>query len=445
MKSSFHTSTFLALLSTLAVTLRAADIEPQAKQIEITSEFVDTLVREAKTQNPGLEAAISRVGAAKYAVAAVRTWEDPTAYFGLWVSSSRGFEASQEGNLIYGLDQKLPLYGRPDLMRKVADADASREEFAADFQTQKLRRDLVVALSGLALASREAEVSDEDLSWLDATLDAVDHRYRVGQASQVDWLKIQTARAIAVDDLKTKNQERDHSALALNRLLNRNLHTNWPRLAVSSLQPPIYYTEQLVAAALAAEPELKVMREESASAQAAADLTRKRRLPDVSVDVQARQYSGDGGLREGTATVSFSVPWLNRNRYDDDWRRDQQRKRASDFAATDYALTIREELHHHVVDLDAARRQAVLYRDQLIPLTQQTLASSQTSWEHNIGPFQDILDAHRMLLAGDLALARALTDQARMLAEISFLTGSRDIRALVSLAGDPSPDHDDSK
>jgi outer membrane protein TolC len=214
-------------------------------------------------------------------------------------------------------------------------------------------------------------------------------------------------------------------------------------VAVPSLQPPIYYTPQLVAAALAAEPQLKVMRQESVSAQAAADLTRRERLPDVSVGVQAWQYSGDGGLRQGMATVSFSVPWLNQGKYDDDWRRDQQRKRASDFAAVDYALSVREELHHHIVDLDAARRQAVLYRDQLIPLTQQTLASSQSAWEHNLGPFQDILDAHRMLLADQLALAHALTDQNTLLAEISFLTGSRDAGTLVALAGSPPSDHED--
>jgi outer membrane protein TolC len=96
-----------------------------------------------------------------------------------------------------------------------------------------------------------------------------------------------------------------------------------------------------------------------------------------------------------------------------------------------------------VVDLDAARRQAQLYRDQLIPLTRQTLASAQAAWEHNLGSFQDILDAHRMLLADELVLARALTDQATMLAELSFLTGSRDPHSLEELAGTPAPDHDD--
>jgi cobalt-zinc-cadmium efflux system outer membrane protein len=443
MKSLSVKITVLVLYAAVPIGLRAAASTPTPGQVEITPEFVDQLVAEGRAHNPALQAAGARTASATAAVDAVRTWEDPTASFGLWAPTARGFSSSEEGNLIYGIGQKLPLYGRPDLMRKVAAADASREQFAADYETQKLRRDLLVALNDLAVAGREAEIAEEDLAWLDATLAAVDHRYRVGQASQVDWLKIQTARAMATDDLETKERERDHSAFALNRLLNRDLHSPWPKVGVPSLQPPIYYTMHLVDAALAAEPQLKVMRQESVSAQAAADLTRSQRLPDVSVGVEARQYSGDGGFREGTATVSFSVPWLNKGKYDDDFRRDQQRKRASDFAAMDYALSVREELHHHVVDLDAARRQAVLYQDQLIPLTQQTLASAQSAWEHNLGPFQDILDAHRMLLADELMLAHALTDQNRLLAEISLLTGSRDVGALVALAGDPSPDHED--
>jgi outer membrane protein TolC len=142
------------------------------------------------------------------------------------------------------------------------------------------------------------------------------------------------------------------------------------------------------------------------------------------------------------ATVSFSVPWLNKGKYDSDWRRDRQRKRASDLEAEDQALSIREELHHHIVDLDAARREAVLNQDELIPLTRQTLNSAQVAWEHNLGPFQDILDAHRMLLANELALDHALADQNMLLAEISFLTGSRDAGTLVALAGDPHSGRD---
>jgi outer membrane protein TolC len=441
MKSFSHTVTSLILLAASPV-LRADEPASPQTQVEITPELVDGLVLEAQGGNPGLQAAAARASAATEAVGAVRSWDDPTASFGLWAPTSHGFQASEEGNLVYGLGERLPLYGRPDLARKVAAADAAHEQLSADYEKQKLRMDLQAALNALALAGCEADFARQDLEWLDATLDAVDHRYRVGQASQVDWLKIQTARAVAEDDLKTREEERDHSAFSLNRLLNRELHAPWPRVAVPALEPRIFYTPGLVDAALIAEPGLRVLRQSSASAQAEADLTRSQRHPEVSVGLEARQYSGDGAFTEGMATVSFSLPWLNKGRYDSDWRRDEQRKRASDLAAQDGALSIREELHHHVVDLDAARRQALLYRDQLIPLTEQTLSSARAAWEHNLGPFQDILDAHRMLLADQLALDRALTSQATLIAGISFLTGVHDAATLAALAGDPAPDDD---
>jgi len=406
-------------------------------ELAITPELLDQLVDEGQLHNPALQAAGAQTEAAAAAVDAVRQWEDPTASFGVNSPTPRGFKASEDGNLAYGVDQKLPLFGRPELMRKVAAADAARARLAADSQAQALRRDLAVALNSLALADRQAQIAQEDLVWLGAMVEAVDHRYRVGEASQVDWLKIQTAEAMADDEVRTKILDRDHGVFALNRLLNRDPHSSWPTIAVPSLQPPLYYNAKLVAAALAAEPELRVLHQESVAAQAAADLTHRQRQPDVSVGLEAMQYSGDFGIRSGAVTVNFTLPWVNQGRYEADWRRDRQRQRASELAAADYALGVRDELHHHLISLDAARRQALLYRDTVIPLTRQTLASAESAWEHNLGLFQDVLDARRLLLANQLALAQALTDQGTMLAEISYLVGSRDLGSLETLAGDP--------
>jgi hypothetical protein len=127
--------------------------------------------------------------AANSAVAAVRTWDDPTASFGLWAPGSGGFENPSRAISSTGWSEKLPLHGRPDLMRKVAAADASREQLAPSYETQKLRRDLQVASERRGPRRPRGGIAEQDLTWLDATLAAVDHRYRVGQASQVDWLK----------------------------------------------------------------------------------------------------------------------------------------------------------------------------------------------------------------------------------------------------------------
>jgi outer membrane protein TolC len=412
--------------------------DPQAERILITPAYVDQLLEEARAHNPGLRASGARAESASAAVGSVRTWEDPVASIGLWGSTPRGMPASSEGNILYGIDQKLPLYGRPALARKVADLDASRERLEADSDSLRMRRDLETALDDLALAEREAEVSRGEVAWVDETLSDVDHLYRAGKASQVDWLTVQTERAVAGDQLRTRERAREHSALALNRLLNRDLHAPWPPVTIPELEPALFYTEKLVDAALAAEPDLRVLRQESASAEAAAEVTRRGRLPDVSVGVQARQYTGDGGFREGTLMVSFSVPWLNRGRYDSDLRRDRIRKEASDLAASDHSLSVREELHHHIVELDMDRRQALLDRDQLLPLAEQTLASAREAWVRGIGPFRDVIDAERSLLEDRLELARSISAQNSMIADIKLLTGTRDIADLVALAGDAS-------
>jgi outer membrane protein TolC len=432
MKFSFHFILVLISASTLSA---VAQGNAAGERLAITPDLVDQLLAEAKTNNPALQAADARADAAGMGAASTRQWEDPVANIGVIAPASRGQPASQTGDITYGFTQNLPLFGRPELMHRLATAHATGAQLAADYETQRLRRDLIAALNDLALANRELEIGEQDLLWLDATLAAVDHRYRVGQSSQVEWLKIHTERAKAANELKTLRLEREHGEVELNRLLNRELHASWPIVELPSVEPALAYTPRLVETAIAAEPQLKVLQQETATAQATADLTRRQRLPQIGIGVEAYQYSGDGGIRGGTLSVNFSLPWLNGHRYDSDWHRDRALVRASALDAQDYALTIRENLHHAIVDLDAARRQALLYRDEIIPLTEQTLASARAAWAANLGLFQDVLDARRMLLDDQLAFARACAEQGRQLAGLELLTGTRDLGALLELAG----------
>lgn len=352
-------------------------------------------------------------------------------------STPRGMPASQTGNIIYGIEQKLPVAGQPALARRMAEAEAAKERLNLNYETQALRRDLTAALADLALADKAIEFAQEDLGWLQTLLDAVDHRYKVGQSSQVEWLKVQTEQAQALDHLKSLEVDRDHRQVELNRLLNRDLDTPWPAVELPAIPPAVPYSDALVNTTVRSEPKLKVMQQEIAAAEAAARLTRRQRLPEVGVGLEARQYSGDGGIRDGALTVNFTVPWFNGRRYDSDIRRDEAMVRASEREADDYTLTLRRELHRLTSDLDDARRQALLYRDKIIPLTEQTLTSARAAWENNLGLFQDVLDTHRMLLDNRLILAQSTAAQVSLLAELTLLTGVKDFAAFAPSA-DPT-------
>src|SRR5438034_6548226 len=147
---------------------RAAD---DARSVEATSAVVistasiNRLVAEARTNNPSLKAADSRVRSATLNAEAVRTWEDPMALFGGSIYSARGFNPSEDGNLAYGIEQKLPLWGRPKLTRRVAEAETSMRQADVNYHFQQVRSEIIKALLMAALAENVVAIGEQDLAW----------------------------------------------------------------------------------------------------------------------------------------------------------------------------------------------------------------------------------------------------------------------------------------
>src|SRR6266498_686624 len=217
---------------------RAAD---DARSVEatnavvISTAFINRLVAEARTNNPSLKAADSRVRSATLNAEAVRTWEDPMAMFGGSVYSSRGFDPSEDGNLAYGVEQKLPLWGRPKLARRVAQAETSMREAEVNYRGQQLRTAITKALLVAALTERAVDIGEQDLAWVQATAKAADNKYRAGQAVVADTLQIQNEVAKRNDTLRTDHSRLAHERFTLNRLLNRDAASAWPSLKL----PPV--------------------------------------------------------------------------------------------------------------------------------------------------------------------------------------------------------------
>jgi outer membrane protein TolC len=412
--------------------------------LAISTELINRLVEEARTNNPALRAAGSRARAATLNASAVRTWDDPTAMFGGSVFSPLGFAPAQQGDLAYGIEQKLPLWGRPMLARRVAQTEQSAREADLNFRVQQSRRDINKELLATALAERVVDIGEQDLAWLEATVQAVEAKYRDGQAALGDTLQIQNERAERNDRVRTDRHLLAHEYFNLNRLLNRAVDSPWPALQLPPAAPAIPFSGKLLALALANEPKLKVMAQEIRQAEAAAELTRRSRLPDVSFDVQGRQYSGDGGFREGDFSVRFSLPWFNRDKYRAEYDRDKEKQKSVEQEREDQVWMVREQLHHLSVQIEASRREALLYGGEITARASQALTSRVADWETGHGTFRDVLDARRMLLESELMSARAVAEENEMWGELLLWSGLEDAEALVPLANEPSllPNHD---
>jgi outer membrane protein TolC len=412
--------------------------------VVISTDYINRLVAEARTNNPSLKAADSRVRSATLNAEGVRTWEDPMAMFGGSVFSDRGFDPAEEGNLAYGVEQKLPLWGRPKLTRRVAEAETSMRAAEAGYRAAQLRNEITKALLMTALAERVVEIGEQDLAWVEATAKATDNKYRAGQAVVADTLQIQNEVARRNDTLRTDHRHLAHERFTLNRLLNRDASSAWPSLKLPAVALAVPLSNKLLSLALLNEPKLKVLEQEIKTAAASAELTRKMRLPDVSLGIEGRQYSGDGEFRSGMFTLKFGLPWANGSKYRKDYQRDQERQRAAEQEREDQILVVREELHHLAVGIEAMRREALLHSGEITPRAMQALTSRLSEWEAGRGMFRDVLDARRMLLESELMAARATTEEHQMLAEMLLWTGLENLETLTPLANEPAllPDHD---
>jgi outer membrane protein TolC len=215
-----------SMLNTLAETNNA---------VVISTDLINRLVEEARTNNPSLKAADSRVRSATLSAEGVRTWDDPMAMFGGSVYSDKGFKPGEDGNLAYGVEQKLPLWGRPKLNRRVAEAETSMRQAETELRVQEMRRDIAKGLLATALAERIVEIGEQDLAWLDVTANATENKYRAGAAVLADTLQIQNESAKRGDTLRTDRRRLAHERFALNRLLNRPAESPWPSLRL----PPV--------------------------------------------------------------------------------------------------------------------------------------------------------------------------------------------------------------
>jgi outer membrane protein, heavy metal efflux system len=404
----------------------AAGDDTRSNPVVITSQYVARLIDEARTNNPSLRAADSKVRSATFNAESIRTWEDPNGSFGGSVYSSKGFKPSEDGNLAYGVEQKLPLWNRPQLARRVAQTEVSMREAELNYRALQLRDDITKALLRAALAQRVVEIGEQDLAWIETTATAADNKYRAGQTALADTLEIQNELARQKDNLLTDRLRLAHEHFSLNRLLNRDPASTWPPLQLPPVAPAIPLSQKLLSLALQNEPKLRVLEQQIIQASASADLTRKNRLPDVSLGVEGRQYSGDGDFRSGMFTLRFSIPWLNGGKYRKEYEREDQ------------VLMVREELHHLSVDVEASRRQAILNSDENTVRSQQALASRLSDWEAGHGTFRDILDARRMLLESELMAARAVAEEHQTLSEMLLWAGLDTLEDLLPLANQPS-------
>jgi outer membrane protein TolC len=433
---SFLTAASLSVTAAEPATVSVALHHAAAatNRLVITPALLAGLEAELRTNHPALRAADARAQAARLDAAGTRRWADPTVRLGGSVFDERNMFSREEGNLAYGVEQKLPLLGKEQAARAQANAVAIVAAARATTRFELLRRDLTKAVFAAALAEETVQLGVEDLTWLETTVATTEARYRSGTSSQFELLRVQNERAKRATLLVNDERRRDAARALVNHSLGREPLTPQPAFTLPSVADDVRFTPSLVALAMRNAPDLRVLERERAVAAAAVEVTRRSQRPDVALGVEGRQFAGDGGFRSGALTVSLSLPWLNQANYRRDLARDRERLHAAEEDQIDSTISLSNEVHHLTVEAEAARREALLYRDDVLPRSEHALAAAHAGWSGGRGLMNDVLEARRMLVEAKLMLARATAEQGSLLSDLAYVCGVPDAATLNTVS-----------
>jgi outer membrane protein TolC len=424
-----------ALCAGAAATALASDItappavtpDPAASP-SIPGSTVDELLAMARAMNPGLAAAALEAQAAQVRTGAAGRYPDPmfrTEFEDITGNGTR-YVPDTLGRVKYTVEQTIPLWGKLDLQRKVAVAEAG----AASEQRRAVETELVARIKIVfanAYATREAiRINEELLGSVAAIARAAQSRYAQGQGSQQDAVTAEIERGRLQADLARLDGERRNWAAQMNTLINRPAAA--PLAAPQALRPvpppESMAPEALVARAQTANPQLGMDSAQITADERSAELVRRNWYPDLTLGVSVFDADGNDGREFGgyEAMVSLAIPlqWGLRRAQEGEAMARLAASRARREATT---LDVQGQIEAAYWALVAAQRGEQILRDVNIPQTRIVLQSALAGYQFGRIDLPTVLLAEQAVLRVSLDRINLLIEQQVRLAEIERMIG----------------------
>lgn len=376
---------------------------------------------EALGRNPELVALRQEFEAARAAPTLERFLDPPMLEAQIWGWPVTTPNPARTDMYMLTGEQELPGRGKRAARTLVAerDADMSRQQIAlrANQILSNLRQayiDLAFTRDTFDLYSRQAELL-QDITET-ATL-----RYAAGEGMQHHTV-VALVEVAGIEKARIAAEERAQAAEArLNTLLGRP-----PSQPVEPLDPVIgtVTPDEVEQLALARHPEVAMV--EAAVAKEDAELERLRgeRRPDYVVGGGYMLMPGEAGAWTARAGITWpNAPW-SRGRLTAAIDVQAKRVEAAKARRQVVAAQLRQAVREAVVRLTAAERHVRLIESTVLPQIEHAFELTRFTYAAGEGPFTDMLDARRTLLATQLEYLDARANVARARADLDAVAGA---------------------
>jgi cobalt-zinc-cadmium efflux system outer membrane protein len=359
----------------------------------------------ALQHNPQLEIARAQIGEAKARKVEAVSIPDPAATASLDQQPGL-FQSNSAGQKNVGVALDVPFPNKLRLQGKVAQSDVDAAEYSYQLQRQLVAAQTAEAYDSLLVALKHRADLTEAETLARDFLRRTEARFNAGTAAKLDVIKATVDLAQASNQLLANALDVQTAGSALDRLLGRP--SDIAVVPTDSLTVPdtIPSLDRIIAAGLAARPELASIAAQRQGARAATSLARQFWLPDLTMSVN-RDYNQPAPAVFSTG-LAFPLPIFF-------WQHTRGQIAESSFRERELAATERDvrasvtqDLRDAYANARIALQQVVFIRDQLLPSARAAYRAASTSYTLGGSSALEVLDARRTLLDAESQYADAL-------------------------------------
>ncbi|RPJ47100.1 MAG: TolC family protein [Betaproteobacteria bacterium] len=389
---------------------------------------VESLLALAKLNNPEYGAMRYEAAAASERIGPAAALPDPVLRTELRNVTNYGAGGdfsllpSQVGSTKYTLMQALPFWGKRDLKREAAEAEAAAATGRAEGSWTEQAARIKATFAQYFAVTRLIGLAREVIDLINRIEGITQARYAGGLAPQQDAIRAQVERTAMLSELIRMETEYLNTRSSINALLARPAHAP---LASPERLRPVPPPARLDYAALEQRardknPQIFAADARIRAAEKTRDLAYRNRYPDFTLGVSPIQTGSR--VNEWELMLELNIPLQQESRRSQEREADQMINAArSRKDAT--ANQLLAELSSNLAALDAARRVEMLTQTSLLPQAELTFRAALAGYESGKVDFATLLEAQRQIRSANQDIIKARAEQQVRLAEVERLIG----------------------
>ncbi len=392
---------------------------------------LNQLLFAAVNNNPQLAAMQTKIDASDYLAEEKTYLPDPMVEFELDDIMS---DFKKVGMINFYVSQMFPFPGKLALEKKSvlnskAMMQSERLSMALDIMSM-----IKMNYYDLYLVNMKIQINRDNQLIMKTFITAAEAQYMVGKGMQQEVFKSQVESSRLKNEEYILTMQRRNIYSELTKLTKINIDEN-TKINFSDVDTEYLLnrdnfdindnkTNKLINYALIHRPDLKTKSNKIIMNQTDLEMSKLNRMPDFNIKLGYKILPF-----EETNAFAFMVginipfaPWSS-GKYDYSIKKNEVIIKSTTEEYSTKKTDIRNEITTIVNNMNSLKESMNFYYGVQIPQTENTMKSSQYSYETNMGSFLDLLDAYRMYQEARLMYYESVNMYLKMIAELEKATG----------------------